>query len=103
MVSDVTSRVYRRFLLLGIKFSTSAVTTNENFIADQISCVILETNSIRDFPSIVQDYPELRVCKCFQPSSELILLVMDTILQKKLINLMEVNRVVLKTPGQIIS
>ena len=82
---------------------TGHVTTKQNVIADRISRMISETNSMREFPSIVQDYPELRGCKRFQPSSELISLVMDAISQKKLSDPMEINRVILKTPGRIIS
>jgi len=79
------------------------VSTKANVIADKISRIKKETNSIRDFAVILQEYPELIGCKRFQPSAVLISHIMDAISQKRCIDPMEVNRLVLSNPGQIIS
>ena len=82
---------------------TGHVTTSENIIADRFSRIKRETNSMRGFQSILQDYPALAGCKRFQPSAVLISHLMDAISQKKFIDPMEVNASILRNPGQIIS
>ena len=82
---------------------TAHITTTDNIIADRISRIKRETNSMRGFSSILQDYPALAGCKRFQPSAALISHLMDAISQKKFIDPMEVNSSILSNPGQIIS
>ena len=82
---------------------TGHVTTKENFIADLISRIKLESHSMRGFQSLVKEYPELAGCKRFQPSAGLISRLMEAISQKKFIDPLELNKQVLKNPGQIIS
>ena len=82
---------------------TAYVTTVENVIADRISRIKRETNSVRGFSSILQDYPALAGCKRFQPSAVLISHLMDAISQKKFIDPMEVNSSILSNPGHLIS
>jgi len=82
---------------------TGHITTIKNVIADRISRIKRETNSMRGFTSILQDYPALAGCKRFQPSAALISHLTDAILQKKFIDPMAVNASILKNPGQIIS
>ncbi len=79
------------------------VATEVNVIADSISRIKRETDSMHHFKTLIQDYPELAKCSRFQPSAKLIFLIMDGISQKRFINTMEVNRVVLANPGKIIS
>ena len=82
---------------------TGHVTTKQNIISDRFSRIKLETNSMRGFLSIVQDYPALAGCKRFQPSAVLISHLMDAISQKKFIDPMEANASMFNNPGQIIS
>ena len=82
---------------------TGHVTTKQNIISDRFSRIKLETNSMRGFLSIVQDYLALAGCKRFQPSAVLILHLMDAISQKKCIDPIEANASILNNPGQIIS
>ena len=86
-----------------VGFHTGHVTTANNIIADRISRIKRNTNSIRNFATILQDYPELAGCRRFQPSAEIISHIMDAILLKKYINPMDVNSSILKNSGQIIS
>ena len=82
---------------------TAHIVTIKNVIVDCISRIKRETNSMSGFSSILQDYPALASCKCFQPSDALILHLMDAISQKKFIDPMEVSASILSNPGQIIS
>ena len=82
---------------------TAHVTTTKNIVADRISHIKRETNSMLAFQSILQDCPELNGCMRFQPSAALISLLMDAISQKKFIDPMEVNATLLSNPGRIIS
>jgi len=82
---------------------TAHITTIKNVIADRISRIKRETNSVRGFSSILQDYPALAGCKRFQPSAVLISHLMDAISQKKFIDPMEVNASILSNPGHLIS
>ena len=86
-----------------VGINPSWVSTKVNVISDEISRMKKETNSVRDFVKIIQAYPELRGCKRFQPSAELISHIMDAILQTKCIDPMQVNQCILSNPGQIIS
>ena len=82
---------------------TAHITTTKNVIADRISRIKRETNSMRGFSSILQDYPALAGCKRFQPSAALISHLMDAISQKKFIDPMEVSASIRSNPGQFIS
>ena len=86
-----------------VGINPSWVSTKVNVISDEISRMKKETNSVRDFAKIIQAYPELRGCKRFQPSAELISHITDAILQTKCIDPMQVNQCILSNPGQIIS
>jgi hypothetical protein len=46
--------------------------TKENVIADEISRLSDASNIEYDFNSLLQDYPQLKVCRHFQPSSVLL-------------------------------
>ena len=80
---------------------TGHVTTTQHVIVDRISRIKHETHSIRAFQSLLQDYPALDGCRRFQPSAALILHLMDAILQKKFIDPMAANAILLRNPGQI--
>ena len=78
------------------------VTTKDNEIADRISRIKAETNTLVDMHKIFQDYPELRCLPRFQPSQELISLIMDTLLTNKYVDPLTVSRRVLADPGRLI-
>lgn len=59
------------------------ITTKDNEIADRISRIDHETNSNTYFASIVQDFPQLKSCRRFHPSPELVSSVMEVLLRKK--------------------
>ena len=82
---------------------TTYISTKKNVIADRISRVKREANILREFNSILQDFPELAGCKRFQPSADLISHIMDAISQKKCIDPVQVNKSILTNPGRIIS
>jgi hypothetical protein len=86
-----------------VGIDTTRVSTHDNVRADKISRIKRETNSMSHFLHIVQEYPELRGCRRFQPSAELISHVMDAILLKKLVDPVTVSRTVQKNPGRVIS
>ena len=82
---------------------TGHVDTKTNVIADEISRIKRETDSMRRFLFLQQEYQELRGCKRFHPSAELILHIMDAISLKKFIDPLAVSKTVLTNPGQLIS
>ncbi len=82
---------------------TGHATMTQNIIADLISCIKKETDSMRHFLKIQQEYPELASCKRFHPSAELISSITDAILYQKYVDPLEAARMLRKTPGQIIS
>ena len=82
---------------------TDHVTTVANIIADKLSRIKQESNCMRGFLSVVQEFPALAGCKRFHPSAELISHIMDAISQKKFVNPMEVNQSILRNPGHLTS
>ncbi len=86
-----------------VAVQTAHIAMEVNVIADSISCIKRETDSMRHFKTLIQGYPELAGCSHFQPSAELILIIMDAISQTRFINTVELNRVALTNPGKIIS
>jgi hypothetical protein len=59
------------------------ITTKDNEIADRISRIDHETNSNKYFASITQDFPQLKSCRRFHPSPELVSSIMEVLLRKK--------------------
>ena len=82
---------------------TGHVTTKNNVVADKISRIKKEANSVSDYSFILQDYPKLAGRKPTWSSAALISHIMDDILQERNIWQMEVNNNVLTSPRQIIS
>jgi hypothetical protein len=79
---------------------TAYINTKANVIADQLSRIKRDTNSLRCFRSLVQDFPALAGCRRFLPSAELISHIMDAISQRKLINPLTVSACIRRNPGQ---
>ena len=79
------------------------VTSEDNDLADAISRMKSNDDTLLGISSLMQDYPPLRGCRRFQPSSQLLSLLMEAISQKKLIDPMDVNSKVLTDPGRTIT
>jgi hypothetical protein len=75
-----------------VGISVAHITTKHNVIADRISRIKRETNTIPEFSSLLQDFPQLKSCKRFHPSNELISLIMDVLLQKNIIDPLAASR-----------
>ncbi len=104
MIGQVPSRLQCAMMLNNnVSVQTAHVVTEVNFIANSISRIMGETDSMSHFKTLIKDYPELAGCSCFQPSAQFILLITDVIYQKRFIDPVEVNRVALANPGKIIS
>jgi len=74
------------------------VTSKENDLADRISRLKTSSNTLRGLDSLMQDFPTLRGCTQYHPSSQLISSIMDAILRKKLIDPLTANKAALTTP-----
>ena len=79
------------------------VTSEDNDLADAISRFKSNGDTLRGLPALLQEYPQLRGCRRFQPSSQLLSLLMEAISQRKLIDPMDVNSKVLTDPGRTIT
>ena len=82
LIGRALGRIQAAFMInnpMGI--NANRVTTKDNKVADRISCIHIEAYLSTDMLPILQDFPSLCSCTCFQPSAELISLVLDTLLQ----------------------
>lgn len=86
-----------------VGLDNSFVDTKTNVIADRISRFKSEANSQREFELLTQEYPQLRCCRRFRPSQELISLILDALLLGKLVDPLEASRVVQSNPGKVTS
>jgi len=75
------------------------VTSEDNDLADRISRFKSNSHSLRGIAPLIQDFPRLRGCERYHPSSQLISSIMDAILRKKLLDPLTVNREALTTPA----
>jgi hypothetical protein len=76
------------------------VTTKDNVVADRISRIKQYTDTIPDFQSLLQDFPQLSSCNRFHPSAELISLVMDVLLQRNSVDPLQASRQLLADLGR---
>ena len=79
---------------------TGRVSTEDNFIADGISRVERAANADNYFRSLVQDYPQLRSCRRFLPSAELVSSVIRILLQDHSVEPLTLSRQILKHLGR---
>ena len=79
--------------------STARVTTKDNFIADEISRLKSEKDSLSFFVTLVQSYPQLRGCNRFLPSQELLSALTEALLTGKIVDPVKLNKIVLANPG----
>ena len=59
------------------------VTTTQNEIADRISRIKHETNALPEFHKLLQDFPQLKSCRRFHPSPELVSSITAVLLREK--------------------
>ena len=76
------------------------ITTTDNFIADGISRVDHSRDAETYFKSLHQDYPQLRSCRRFHPSAELISAVIRILLEGKLDDPIQLSKTVLGNLGR---
>ena len=76
------------------------VTTKDNVIADRISRIKKETNTLPDFEKLTQDFPQLTSCRRFHPSAELVSAITAILLQEKSFNPLEARDSILEKLGQ---
>jgi len=103
---SIIGRALARFfcgLLIGSAVGINAtwISTVENKIADEISRIKKSTHDSfsfqYDFAKLQQDHPELRHCRFFQPSQELLSMIWDILLTR---NSPDLNKVrLLKQSG----
>jgi hypothetical protein len=86
-----------------VGISVGHVSTKKNIIADRISRIKHLTDAIPSFLSLMQDFPQLKSCRCFHPSPELVSLVTDALLQENCIDPLEASRRILADLGKITS
>ena len=79
--------------------STARIDTHANYIADEISRLKKEKDSLNFFVTLVHSYPQLRGCVRFQPSQELLSAISEALLTEKLADPLKLNNIVLKNPG----
>ena len=98
------------FLLMDATLGVNSkwISTTDNFIADEISR-IKKSNSTSsqhfsfDYSTLPQKYPELKNCRFFQPSPDLLSLLWDILLQEKLPSLRQVRALKQSGLGKLIS
>ena len=83
--------------------STARIGTKENEIADQISRLKSEKDSLSFFCTLVQSHPQLRGCRRFLPSKELLSGITEALLTGKLADPLALNRTILSNPGHFTS
>ena len=76
------------------------VTTKDNVIADRISRIKKETNTLPDFEKLTQDFPQLTSCRRFHPSAELVSAITAILLQEKSFDPLEARDSILEKLGQ---
>jgi hypothetical protein len=86
-----------------VGLDTDHVDTKTNEIADRISRFKRETDTFLGFDKLMQEFPQLKSCRRFHPSKELISCVLDALLSKKLEDPLQVSAQVLRNPGKVTS
>ena len=77
------------------------VSTNDNFIADGISRIATASNAgDGDFISLQQVYPQLRSCRRFRPSANLVSAVVQTLLHGHCTDPLQISKTLLDNLGK---
>ena len=83
-----------------VGISVAYVTTKKNVIADRTSRVTREANISPSFDTLMQDFPQLKSCRRFHPSAELVSLVMDALLEEFLLDPLAASMQILADLGK---
>ena len=86
-----------------VGIDTEYINTKANVIPDRISQFKLKTDTLLGFDILMQEYPQLKSCRRFQPSKELISWISDALLSEKLEDPLALSQELLSNPGRIIS
>ena len=86
-----------------VAFNAEYINTKKNKIADKISRFKSLADALLGFDKLKQEYPQLRNCRRFQPSKELISWILGALLSEKLENPLSISKELLSNPGRIIS
>ena len=84
-----------------VGITSGYINTLDNVIADRISRILREKLIPLEFHKLSQEFPALQHCRRFQPSSELISLVMEALLTDKFSSPLEASRRILSAPGKL--
>ena len=84
-----------------VGINAAHISTTDNEIADKISRILTEANLLADMQPLFQDYPWLQSCLRFHPSVKLILLILETLLQQKYVDPLQLSQQILSAPGRI--
>ena len=83
-----------------IGINVEYVNTKDNIIADKISRIDKATHAFAFFQSLVQEYPQLKSCRRFHPSAELLSHITAALLQGKLLNPLALGQQLRNNPGK---
>ena len=83
-----------------VGLSLDRVSTHANVIADKISRLKSEKDSLKFFESLASSHPQLRTCRRFIPSPELISAISEALLQGNNANPLSLNKLLLQHPGR---
>ena len=86
-----------------VGINVAHVTSKDNEIADGISRIKREADTVFGMDSLFKDHPKLKSCPRFHPSAELVSLILDTLSKDQFVDPLQVSRRVLACPGKITS
>ena len=86
-----------------VGLSLDRVSTHDNIIADKISRLKKETDSLKFFADLATSHPQLRICRRFIPNPELISAISDALLQGTEADPLALNKLLLENPGKFIT
>ena len=83
-----------------IGINVEYVNTKDNIIADKISRIDKATHALAFFHSLVQEYPQLKSCRRFHPSAELLSHITAALLQGNLLDPLALGQQLRKNSGK---
>ena len=86
-----------------VGMTTDHVDTHTNVIADKISRWKLKSDVSPGFAKLLQEYPQLKNCRRFHPSNELLSLISDALSSERHVKPLEIMEVLRNYPGRIAS
>ena len=84
-----------------VGLTSDHVDTHTNIIADIISPWKLESDVSPGFVKLLQEFPQLKNCRRFHPSKELLSLILDAMSSERHVNPLEILEVLQNYPGKI--